>query len=471
MSAALSARSRTIALIVAGAFFMEQIDTTIIATAVPEIARSLNVEPLSLNLAMTAYILSLAAFVPISGKIADRFGTRSVFAAATLIFTIASFLCGIATSLEGLIAARVLQGFGGAMMAPVGRLIVLRSVSKAEMVEAMAWVLLPAMVAPVIGPALGGLITTYANWRWVFFINIPLGLIALGLILTKIEQFRQTEPVRFDVLGFLLTALCFASAAAGVEAVTHDLGGPGLAIGIFALSLIALLAYLLHARRKPQPVLDLTLLAIPTFRWSLVGGSTFRLAVGGLPFLLPVAFQIGFGYSALESGLIVLIPAVGGLAMKAFSTRILRAYGFRTALIVSGLLCAGLLTGYAAMEADWPLPVIAAVLLIFGLCRSLNMNAYGTVSYADVEAPRMAAATGLFLTFQNLSTGFGVAVAALSVRLAESLAPQASAASHFSGAFAVLAAICLLSVSFSCLFERTAGHEVSGFAAPKPARR
>ncbi|OWJ69184.1 MFS transporter [Inquilinus limosus] len=471
MSTALSPRSRTIALIVAGAFFMEQLDTTIIATAVPEIARALAVEPLSLNLAMTAYILSLAAFVPISGKIADRFGTRTVFAAATLIFTAASFLCGIADSLEALVAARVLQGLGGAMMAPIGRLIVLRSVSKSEMVEAMAWVLLPAMVAPVIGPALGGLITTYASWRWVFFINIPLGLVALVLILTRIEQFRQEEPVRFDIPGFLLTALCFASAAAGVEAIAHGLGGLNLALGIFAVSGAAMVAYLLHARRRPQPVLDLSLLTVPTFRWSLVGGSVFRLSVGGLPFLLPVAFQLGFGYSALEGGLIVLVPAVGGLAMKAFSTRILKTYGFRSSLIVSGFVCGVLLVGYAAMTVNWPLPAIAAVLLVFGLCRSLNMNAYGTVSYADVETPRMAAATSLFLTFQNLSTGFGVAVAALAVRLAQGLAPEAAPVAHFSGAFALLAAICFVSVGFSFLLERTAGDEVSGYAASRLARR
>jgi len=458
---ALSSRSRTIALIVAGAFFMEQLDTTIIATAVPVMALDLGTDPLSLNIAMTAYILSLAAFVPISGKIADRFGTRTVFAAATLIFTVASLLCGLANSLETLVAARILQGFGGAMMAPVGRLIVLRSVSKTEMVEAMAWVLLPAMVAPIIGPALGGLITTYSSWRWVFFINIPLGLIALALILTKIEQFRQEETVRFDIVGFLLTAVCFAAAAAGVEVFTHDIGGPRLALGIFAVSGLALIAYLLHARRVKQPVLDLSLLAIPTFRWSLVGGSTFRLAVGGLPFLLPVAFQLGFGYSPLESGLIVLVPAVGGLAMKAFSTRILKTYGFRSALITSGSLCGVMLVGYAAMKGDWPLPVMAAMLAIFGLCRSLNMNAYGTVSYADVEKPRMAAATSLFLTFQNLSTGFGVAVSALAVRLTD----------DFSGAFAVLAAICFASVGISFLFDRTAGHEVSGYAASRAARR
>lgn len=458
----LSTRARIVALIVGSTFFMEQLDITVIATAIPDMARSLETEPLALNLAMTAYVICLAAFIPVSGRLADRFGTRRVFAAATLLFMAASLWCGAATSLTSLVAARILQGIAGAMMAPVGRLIVLRSVAKREVVRAMAWVLLPSMIAPIVGPALGGLITTYASWRWIFFINVPIGIVTFFLILRYVDEYHAPVKARFDLPGFVLAAAAIASAAAAMEAVNHPYAGPLVAAALAGAALLLGFGFLVHARRHPAPILDLKLFAIASYRWLTVGNLLYRLAVGGIPFLLPMALQLGFGLSPLAAGLVVLVPAVAGLVMKGWTPGILRALGFRTAAIVSGLLCTGTLLVFAEVAPSWWFGVGAGALVVFGLTRSLLMNIYGIAAYSEVDGPRMGLATSLFLTVQNLANGFGIALAALAVRIAQDLAPEAGVREHFSAAFLPLAALCLASVAVSLLLDRRLGADMSG---------
>ncbi len=459
-SGALSPLTRRIALIVSGTFFIEQLDTTIIATAIPEIAHALGTQPLNLNLAMTAYMVGLAAIVPISGRIADRFGTRTVFAAATAVFIVASLLCGLATSDSYLIASRFLQGIGGAMMAPVGRLIVMRSASRSELVEAMALVMVPAMVAPMIGPAAGGVIVTWFSWRWIFLINVPLGLIAIALILRFVPQERAAAVQSFDPLGSLLVGACFVCAALACEGLAGAGAGLAGSASLWLAAAVCLALYIAHARSHPAPVIDLGLLRLPNFRRAMLGGSVYRVAVGGVPFLLPLSLQLAHGVSALTSGFIVLLPAFGGLAMKFFSTSMLRWHGYRPGFIAHGALSTLFLAMLAVAGVGWVWWLVAAVLVAFGFSRSLLMNAYGTIAYTEVPRERMAAATSFFLAIQNLTNGLGVAFAALSARIAESVAPTAGAGTHFALAFGALAGCAAVSVALSFLFAPDAGADL-----------
>lgn len=461
----LSREARRIALIVSGAFFIEQLDTTIIATAIPQIAEALQTDPLHLNLAMTAYMLGLAIVVPVSGYLADRFGSRRVFAFATALFLLASLLCGLAGNATVFIAARFLQGVGGALMAPIGRLIVMRSVSRSEMVEAMAWVMMPAFVAPLIGPAVGGVIVTWASWRWIFLINIPLGLVAIGLILSLLPDDGSKAARRFDPVGAILVGACFASAAMAFESAANADFIVTCALALLAASLLAV--YMLHARRHPNPLLDLGLLALPNYRRAMLAGSAYRIAVGGVPFLLPVALQVAHGFSALASGFVVLLPALGGLIMKFFSTALLRRHGFRPSLLLHSGLSAVFLACIAAAQPSWPAWIVGAVLVLFGLSRSLLMNVYGTLAYAEVARERMGDATSFFLAIQNLTTGMGVAFAALATRAAQELVPTLPATTHFAAAFAALSACALASMVLASTFASDAGAElVNRTAAP-----
>ncbi len=468
-SSALSPFTRRVALIVSGTFFIEQLDTTIIATAIPEIAHALGTEPLRLNLAMTAYMVGLAAIVPISGRIADRYGTRTVFAGATALFIVASLLCGLATSDTYLIASRFLQGIGGAMMAPVGRLIVMRTASRSELVEAMALVMVPAMVAKLVGPAAGGVIVTWFSWRWIFLINVPIGLIAIALILRLVPQERIATVRSFDPVGSLLVGACFVSAALACEGLAGSgVGLSGSAV-LWVISACCLGVYIRHSRRHPAPVIDLGLLKLPNFRHAMLGGSIYRIAVGGVPFLLPVSLQLAHGVSALASGFILLLPAFGGLVMKFFSTALLRWHGYRPSFLLHGALSALFLAMLAISGKSWSWWAIGAILIAFGFSRSLLMNAYGTIAYAEVTREHMAAATSFFLAIQNLTTGLGVAFAALSARLAQLLLPEAGAETQFAIAFGALAICAAVSVALSLLFESSAGADLVRHPSRTPA--
>ncbi len=319
---------RTVALIIASAMFMEQLDGTILATALPAMAESFEVSPLHMSVALTSYMLSLAVFIPASGAIADRYGSRNVFRTAIALFTLGSILCGVSGNLTLLVLSRLLQGIGGAMMVPVGRLVLLRSVPKSELVSAMSWLLVPALIGPVVGPPLGGFIVTWASWRWIFYINVPIGIAGMWLATKYIPDVRLPDKVRFDRLGFVLSGVSLSCLVFGLEMVSHGVtslyGSTGLIVG----GLLVGTLYVWHSRRVEHPILDLSLMRFTTFRLSVVAGSLTRITAGSVPFLLPLMMQLGFGLSAAHSGVVTFVSALGAMLMKATAAPVLRMWGF-----------------------------------------------------------------------------------------------------------------------------------------------
>lgn len=473
MSHATSRQSdyRIIALIVASAFFMEQLDSTIISTALPAMAESLRSDPVRLNFAMTAYLLSLAACIPLSGKIADRFGTRNTFRGAIALFVASSVLCGLAQNLPWLIGGRLLQGASGAMMVPVGRLVLLRTVEKSQLVSAMSWVLFPAMIGPAVGPLVGGFLTTYLSWHWIFFINVPIGLAGIWLATTYVPDIRSDEaPTTFDYPGFALAAATMACLIIGLEELGH--GGLSIpALSLLAAAVASALGYAWHSRRHPDPVLDFGLMRIPTFRVAMRSGFLFRVAYGSFPFLMPLMLQLGFGLSAAESGAITFAGAVGGLVMKAISVSFLRAFGYRQVMIWNGLLSALLLGVCGAFRPEWPLAAIYLLLGLGGLSRSLQFNAYGTIAYADVPPPRMSAATSLASINQQVTLALGIGLAALMLDASRNILGHASVQlSDFTVVFAAMGLLSALAVTQSRELTASSGAELSGHSgAGEPA--
>jgi EmrB/QacA subfamily drug resistance transporter len=454
---------RLVPLIVAVALFMENMDSTVIATSLPAIAADLGTSPLTLKLAVTSYLLSLAVFIPASGWTADRFGARTVFRAAIAVFMLGSIGCALATSIEAMVAARIVQGMGGAMMTPVGRLVLVRSIEKRDLVDAMAWVTVPAMIGPVIGPPLGGFITTYFSWHWIFLINVPIGLLGLVLVTLYIDPVRAETIDRFDGVGMLLAGAGVAGLAFGLSVAGLDLL-PGPVVGaLIGGGAVAMFAYTLHARRTPAPVLDFALFRIPTFRASVIGGFLFRLGIGALPFLLPLLLQIGFGLSPLQSGLVTFVSAVGAMGMKTQAARIINHFGFRSVLVTNAVISAVFLAACAAFTPGTPVAVILATLLVGGFFRSLQFTAINTLAYADIDARRMSRATSLASVGQQLSLSAGVAVGALVVDLSLNWRGQtALSAADFAPAFLVVAAVSAASALIFARLPADAGAEMSG---------
>jgi EmrB/QacA subfamily drug resistance transporter len=466
-------RDRLVPLIVAVALFMENLDSTVIATSLPAIAVDIGTSPLALKLAVTSYLLSLAVFIPMSGWTADRFGGRMVFRAAIAVFVVGSIGCAASTSLASLVIARIVQGMGGAMMTPVGRLVLIRSVDKRALIDAMAWVSMPALVGPVMGPPVGGFITTYASWHWIFLINVPMGLLGIGLATRYIEDVRIPSTDRFDPTGMLLAGAGLAGMAFGLSvAGLNYLPGPVVA-GLVLGGACLFVAYLFHARRVPAPVLDFSLLRLPTFRASLLGGFLFRIGVGALPFLLPLLLQLGFKLDPFQSGLVTFSAAVGALTMKAAAATILKRFGFRRVLILNSLLSALFIAACAAFAPGVPFWAIVPVLLIGGFFRSLQFTSINAMAYAEVSPERMSRATSLAAVGQQLSISAGVALGAAVVELVFASKGLPMIGAHdFPPAFLILAAV---SASSALVFVRLppeAGAELAerGRAAP-PAPR
>jgi EmrB/QacA subfamily drug resistance transporter len=404
--------------LIAGAFFMENLDGTIISTALPQMARSFHVGAVNLNIGMTAYLLTLAVFIPISGWVADRFGSRSIFASAIAAFTLASLLCGASRTLTQFTLMRILQGIGGAMMVPVGRLIVLRSTPKDQLTQAIAYITWPGLTALVIGPPLGGFITTYASWHWIFFLNLPLGILALVLALLWIENVRTDEKHSFDWLTFLLAGFASTGAVYAME----KLGGEGVHWQtpsiILALSLFSGTLAIVVARRKPATsLIDLESLKLKTYSLSVYGASAFRVAVSVLPFLLPLMFQITFGLNAFRSGLYLLALFAGDLSMKAFVIQILRRFGFRRVLIINGVITAASMALCATLSHITPTVLILVILFFHGACRSMQFTCMTTLAYTEIPPARMSRANGFLSAVMQLSMGVGVAVGAITLRL------------------------------------------------------
>jgi EmrB/QacA subfamily drug resistance transporter len=449
-----------IPLIVAFAFLMEQLDSTIVTTAIPDMARSLQVSPLLMNLTITSYILSLAVFIPISGWIADRYGARRVFAVALLIFTIASALCGTANSLPILIATRIVQGFGGAMMTPVGRLVLLRAFPRSQLVTAMTYMSLPAIIGPTIGPVLGGVLTTYASWRWIFYVNVPIGLIGILLALRYFEDTKVERSPRFDLAGFLLCGAGLAMLQFTLENVGHPLMARVFMLLTGALALGLLLAYWRYARTHKEPALDLSLMTVRTFRVSTIAGGISRTGVNGVPFMLPLLFQIGFGLSPITSGLLTFIVSFGSLAIRPISARLLKAFGFRGLLIGNGIICAAVIAAFAFTTADTPHWLIFLHVVVLGIVRSIQFVTTNTLTYVDVPAAKLSRSTSLGGVIQQLTVSFGVSIAAALLGLIAG-PDRLPSVGDFHVTFLLVALLTISATPGFLLLARTDGSHVS----------
>ena len=465
-------KQRLIPLIVATALFMENMDSTVIATSLPAIAADIGTSPLTLKLAITSYLLSLAVFIPASGWTADRFGARMVFAIAIGVFMLGSIGCALASSVTHFVIARILQGLGGAMMTPVGRLVLLRSIDKSGLVSAMAWMTMPALIGPVIGPPLGGFITTYFSWHWIFLINIPIGLLGIFMALKYIDPIKSVNPERFDLYGLVLAGIGLAGIAFGLSVAGLNLLPWTVVTALVAIGTVSMTLYVIHARRTGSPVLDFSLLRLTTLRSAVIGGFLFRVGIGALPFLLPLLMQVGFGLSPFQSGLVTFASAVGAMGMKTLAGRIIRTFGFRNMMTINALVSTVFLAACALFTVHTPLLLIMIILVVGGFFRSLQFTAINTVAYAEIEPAQMSRATTLVSVNQQLAISAGVAAGAFSV---ESTMwwrhATALDASMFAPAFVVVSIISAGSAWFFRQMPDDAGHEISGRKAVEVSSR
>jgi EmrB/QacA subfamily drug resistance transporter len=458
---------RIVPLIIAVALFMENMDSTVIATSLPAIAADIGANPLALKLAVTSYLLSLAIFIPASGWTADRFGARTVFRAAIAVFVIGSIGCALSESLTGFVVARIVQGMGGAMMTPVGRLVLVRSIPRRQLVDAMAWVSMPALIGPILGPPVGGFITTYASWHWIFILNVPIGIIGIVLATRYIEDVRAPEHERFDGVGMIFAGLGIAGVAFGLSVLGLNFLPWQIVAALVAGGAACMVAYLAHAKHTSSPALDLALFRFPTFHSSVVGGFIFRTGIGAFPFLLPLMLQLGFGMTPFGSGLITFASALGALTMKTVAAATLRRFGFRTILIVNAIISAIFLAVCGLFTQATPVAVIFVLLLIGGFFRSLQFTSINTLAYAEVVSARVSGATSLVSVGQQLARSAGVAFGALAVEITAQLRGGGPLqASDFRPAFFAVAAIAAASVFIFMRLPTEAGAEL---ADRKPA--
>ncbi|OAN62271.1 MFS transporter [Sphingomonas sp. TDK1] len=453
---------RAIALVVAAALFMQQLDGTVLTVALPTMALDLGSSATSLSVALTSYLLALALFIPASGTLADRFGSRTIFCAAIGIFLAGSMACAQAGTLPMLVAARFVQGIGGAMMVPVGRLVLLRSVAKEDMVQALSWLVMPALIGPILGPPLGGFIVTWLDWRCIFYLNLPIGIAgAIGALLL-VPEVRGEARTRFDILGFFLSGGALGCLLFGFELSSYP-GVARIAMGLLVTGALFALGYVWHARHARDPILDPRLMRIDTFRLSVIGGSLTRITQGAQPFLLPLMFQLGFGFSAATTGTITMVGAIGALAMKALAPRVLRRWGFRDSLLVSGLISSLGYASCALFRPDWPIAAMVAVLAISGFFTSFQFTGFNAIAYADVDKEEMSSATSFYATFQQLTLSLGICTAATALELGPQLAHRTQLQlSDFSVAFVIVAAISASAWFWNRRFAADAGAAMSG---------
>nr|WP_245422023.1 DHA2 family efflux MFS transporter permease subunit [Alsobacter soli] len=433
-------------LIVATALFMENLDSTVLATSLPAIARDLGENPIHLKLALTSYLLALAIFIPASGWLADRFGARTVFRLAMGVFAAGSIGCGFSTDIGSLVAARVLQGMGGAMMVPVGRLVVLRTIDRSQIVDALAWLTIPALLGPILGPPVGGFITTYLNWRWIFWVNVPIAALGIVLATLHIPNVREEERRPFDMIGFVLVGPGLAAFLTGAT-----LSGLGLipasgVVGLIVGGFLLLVLYVRHALKAPAPLIDLRLLSLPTFRASITGGFLFRVGVGATPFLLPLLLQAGFGYDAFRSGLTTFAAGIGSMAMKLVASPILRRFGFRRVLVLNAVISSIFVAAPGLFGPSTPVVLMIAILVTGGFLRSLEFTSINAVAYADMPAEKLSRATTFATVLQELSGSVGVSIAALGLEGASRImGGDPLALNHFPWVFALIGCISVCS--------------------------
>ncbi|HMN88039.1 MAG TPA: MFS transporter [Bauldia sp.] len=434
--------------------------TTSTDIPLPAIAADFGANPIHLKLALTSYLLALAVFIPASGWLADRFGARSIFTLAIATFLAGSIFCGLSSSIGEIVVGRIIQGAGGAMMVPVGRLVILRSVAKHEIVGSLAWLTIPALIGPILGPPVGGFITTWFDWRWIFWINVPVGILGIALALLFFRDIRGEARVPFDAPGFVLS---------GFGLVLFMTGSTTLGLGLLPLPLVlalffggvALLGlYVAYSRRRPHPILDLTLLRVPTFAASIAGSILFRLGIGATPFLLPLLLQIGFGMTPFQSGMITFASAIGALAMKFVAPPTLRRFGFRAVLVVNAVIAGLFVMLPAAFTPTTPVALMVTLLLVGGFFRSLQFTGVNALAYADMTPERMSRATSLTSVAQQLALSLGISVGAISLELAT--AGGTITAGAFAPAFIVVGLLSMLSAIPFTLLSRDAGDEMSG---------
>jgi EmrB/QacA subfamily drug resistance transporter len=453
---------RLIAFIIASALFMENLDATVLATAIPAMAKDFHVTAPEMSVALTAYLLALALFIPASGHVADRWGAKGVFRVAIGVFMAGSLCCAISPTLAVIAISRFAQGVGGAMMVPVGRLVLLRTVSKRDLISASAWLLMPGLIGQISGPPIGGFIVTYFDWRWIFWVNMPIGITGVYLVGRFIPDERETHRRPFDLLGFALSGMSLSAILFGLEAASHgsELKLAGL---LLMAGLVCGLLYVRHASKLPHPILDLALLRVPTFRLSFIGGSLTRITQGAQPFLLPLMMQLAFGFKASQSGLITLGTALGTVTMKGLVGPILRRWGFRSSMTWLGMLGALSYAVCGLFRPNWSVAAIFAVLVTSGFLMSFQFTAYNTIAYADVNPRMMSAAASFYATFQQLTLSLGICIGAAALHASMSLGGRETPGFvDFSAAFWVVTSISLCSIFANARFSRDAGRELSG---------
>lgn len=445
-------------LIVATALFMEQLDGTILATALPVMAADLHEDPVALKLALTSYFLSLAVFIPLSGWVADKFGARHVFRSAIVVFILGSILCGFSNSLLTIIAARSIQGMGGAMMTPVGRLVLVRTAPRHELVRAMAWLAMPALIGPIVGPPLGGFLATYFDWRYIFWINAPIGLLGVILASFFIPQIKELDVRPLDIKGAILSALGLSCLVFGFTIAGRGFAPPLIDALIITAGLLACGAYIRHAREAPHPILDLKLLRTPTFHAAIYGGFLFRIGVGATPFLIPLLLQKGFNLSASQSGMITFVGAIGAMVMKTTAQPILNRFGFRRVLIFNALLSSAFILVSAFYTTSTPHLLIMAIILIGGFFRSLEFTSLNALAFADIAQKDMSNATSFTAVGQQLSLATGVAISAAVLELMRSFHNGCTlSVEDFAPAFFIVALISACSAFVFWRLQKDAG--------------
>jgi len=455
-------RGWVVPLIIGSALLMQTLNATSINNALPSMARALRVEPLQLSLAITMYLLASAVFLPIGGWLADRFGAKRIFMVAMVGYALASAACGFANSLTELVVFRLLQGCAGAMMGPVGRLVLLRTTPKSELVGAMSVVTMPALLGPVVGPVLGGAIVTYISWRWIFFLNLPIAVVGFFLVRAFVPNVKEQDTMPIDWVGILLTGFGLAGLIFGFDSLRGNvLPAPAVA-GLFAAGLACLGLYWAHARRTPHAIIDLAIFRIATFRASVLGGSFFRLMPGATPFLLAMLLQEGFGMTAFAAGGMTFISAVGALAMKTTAPPILRRFGFRSVLVANGVICAATFMVYAFFRIGTPQWVIMTTLAVGGFFRSLQFTSLNGMAYADLEQAQMSRATTTASMAQQFMQSVSVGLAAALLHFLM----KARGETHLTGptvapAFAIFGAATLVSMWWFWRLPRDAGDEMN----------
>lgn len=461
--------NRIVPLILAVALFMEMMDSTVIATSLPAIAADIGTSPIALKLAFTTYLVALAIFIPASGWVADRFGGRRVFMIAIAIFTFGSLLCAIADSLAAFVGARFIQGMGGSMMTPVARLVLVRATERRNLVSAMAWLSVPALMGPMVGPVVGGFLTTFVSWHWIFLVNLPIGI--AGIILSRrfLPELPGRENGRLDAWGLLLSGLSASGIVFGLSVISLPALPPVVGAVAVVIGIVATFLYIRHALRADKPVLDLALFKIRSFRTTIVTGFLVRLGLGATPFLLPLMLQIGFGMSAFNSGLVTFVGAIGAIAVKFTTATVYERFGFRQVLIGSIAITSALLVAMGFFSPALPIAFIYAVLLISGFSRSMMFTGLNALSFADVGDEQTGAATAFNSVFQQVSLALGVAIAGMAVEASLAFHGGGLRLEDFQYAFFCVAAFSFAALLPMLALDKRAGANVSGHGVPAGA--